>query len=46
MYLLQEKLDNFPLFKVSLIVILVALSTLIGIKIGEAAGKLIYYILH
>jgi hypothetical protein len=44
--LLIEKLNNFPLLKVSLVVIMVALVALIGLKIGEVAGRFIYYILH
>ncbi|MCX7903496.1 MAG: hypothetical protein N2486_03190 [Caloramator sp.] len=46
MNLLFKKIDNFPIYKVSLIVIVVALAALIGMKIGEVAGRFIYYILH
>ncbi|MGB9680410.1 MAG: hypothetical protein ACPLW7_00070 [Minisyncoccia bacterium] len=43
---LMEKLDNFPVIKVSLLFIIVALVLLGGIKIGEIVGKFVYYILH
>lgn len=44
--LMLEKIDNFPILKVSLIVIVVAFVALIGIKIGEVLGRYIYYVLH
>ncbi|EGD51053.1 hypothetical protein TheetDRAFT_2117 [Thermoanaerobacter ethanolicus JW 200] len=43
---LMEKLNNFPVIKVSLLFIIVALVVLIGIKIGEIVGKFVYYMLH
>lgn len=46
MNLMLEKIDNFPILKVSLIVIVVAFVALIGIKIGEVLGRYIYYVLH
>ncbi|ABB14200.1 hypothetical protein [Carboxydothermus hydrogenoformans] len=42
---LIKKLNNYPVIKVSLLVIIVALVVLSGIKIGEIAGKFMYYIL-
>ncbi|MFV9566824.1 hypothetical protein [Thermoanaerobacter mathranii] len=43
---LMEKLNNFPVIKVSLLFIIVAFVVLSGIKIGEIVGKFVYYILH
>ncbi|MDI6605133.1 MAG: hypothetical protein QME35_08365 [Thermoanaerobacteraceae bacterium] len=41
---LMEKLNNFPVIKVSLLFIIVALVLLSGIKIGEIVGKFLYYL--